>query len=242
MTMFKLFAALIINASCVNCICLPAYAQQTSAATPEPPEAVAHDRTIFSWIQKAEQCLEQDDLRGAHFAAQKALRLAGGQDTRFADDLAPVYLRSEQYQQAAALFGPDTGKDGNLSLNKAIALVKTGRLADARKCWRESQILTYHRNFQPYLIPLTTAETFEASLFLCRGITDVDQNRPHSAVWALHHALPLAPDNPLLLWYYAEALARVGHPQEARHFYQEAIKRDHGLVSQKAQAGLARLD
>lgn len=239
--MFKFLALLVLTAGCVDCGGSPAFAQQVSA-NPLPPAAAAHDQAIYWWVQRAQQDLAHNDLRGAHLAAQEALHLAGLQSDAFADELAPVYLRSEQYQQAAALFGPYAGRNRNLSLNEAIAFVKTGRLADARKCWRESQILTYHQDLKPYLIPLTNARTFEASVFLCRGITDVDQNNPLDAVWALRHALPLAPNNPLLLWYYAEALVRVGQPQEARHFYREALQRDHGLISQKAQAGLMRLD
>lgn len=247
MNMFKLLALCVLTA---NCRCLSAHADQVSAnqlsanqvsANPPSPEVTAHNQAIYKWVQKAQQDLAHNDLRGAHRAVQEALHLAGSQSARFADDLAPVYLRSEQYQQAAALFGPHPSMERNLSLNEAIALVKTGRLADARKCWRESQILTYHQEFKPYLISPTNARTFEASVFLYRGITDMDQNNPQNAIWALRHALPLAPTNPLLLWYYAEALAAVGRAQEARHFYLAAMKRDHGLVSQKAQAGLAKL-
>jgi tetratricopeptide (TPR) repeat protein len=241
MNTFKFLALLVATAGCMNCGCLSADAQQGSA-NPEPPAAAAHDQAISKWVQKAQQDLTQNDLRGAHLAAQEALHLAGIQSDAFADELAPVYLRSEQYQQAAALFGPYPGRNRNLSLNEAIALVKIGRLTDARKCWRESQLLTYHQNFKPYLLPLSTARTFEVNVFLCRGITDVDQNNPQDGVWALRHALPLAPNNPLLLLYYAEALARVGQSQKARHFYQQAIKRDHSLVFQKAQMGLMRLD
>jgi len=205
------------------------------------PEQRAHDQEIGRWVQKAEKLLEQNDLRGARLAAEEA-HPESITRSFIADDLAPVYLRSGQYERAAALFGPRPDLGHNLSLNEAIALVKTGRLADARKCWRESQMLPYHRDFVPYLPGLSSAQAFEATVFLCRGITDVDQNHPMNALWALRQALQLVPRNPLALWYYAEALAATGHAQEARHFYQAAIKLDHGVVARKAREGMARLD
>lgn len=212
------------------------------------PEQKAHDEEISRWVQRAEKLLDQNDLRGAQQAAEEALKIANSQrpvsfwQGFLADDLAPVYLRSEQYAKAVALFGshPDLGR--NLSLNEAIALVKTHRLVEARKCYRESATLYYHRDFKPYTPGLSSAKAFEATMFLCRGITDVDQNRPMNALWALRHALQLIPRNPLALWYYAEALAATGHTQEARRFYQEAIKIDHGVAARRAREGMARLD
>lgn len=212
-----------------------------------PPEQRAHDQEIGRWVQRAEKLLDQNDLRGARQAADEALRLSASHPesiTRsfLADDLAPVYLRSGQYERAVALHGPHPDLGRNLSLNEAIALVKTHRLADARKCWRESQMLPYHRDFVPYLPGLSSAKAFEATLFLCRGITDVDQNHPMNGIWALHHAVQLIPNNPLALWYYAEALANAGRSGEARHFFQAAIGRDHGPVARRAREGMARLD
>ncbi len=206
------------------------------------PEQKAHDEEISRWVQRAEKLLDQNDLRGAQQAAEEALQMAGSHKIGLADELAPVYLRTEQYERAVALFGPHPDLGRNLSLNEAIALVKTHRLAEARKCYRESATLYYHRDFKPYMPGLSSAKAFEATMFLCRGITDVDQNRPMNALWALRHALQLIPRNPLALWYYAEALAATGHTQEARRFYQEAIKIDHGVVARRAREGMARLD
>lgn len=211
---------------------------------PTPEERAKEEafwRPIYLLVQKAERLLEQNDLRGARQTAEEALQMAGRRKGELADELAPVYLRSEQYDRAVALFGlrPDLGR--NLSLNEAIALVKTHRLADARKCWRESQMLFSHRDFKPYLPGLSTAKSFEATMFLCRGITDVDQNRSMNAIWALHHAVQLVPTNPLALWCYAEALANASRPGEARHFFQAAIARDHGLIARRAREGMGRL-
>jgi len=212
---------------------------------PTPEERAKEEafrRPIYLLVQKAERLLERNDLWGAQQASEEALQKAGSRKGELADELAPVYLRSGQYNRAVALFGPCPDLGRNLSLNEAIALTKTHRLSDARKCWRESQIMSYHKDFMPYLPGLSSTKTFEATLFLCRGITDVDQNHPMNALWALRHALPLVPRNPLALWYYAEALAATGHAQEARRFYQEAIELDHGVVARRARKGMASLD
>lgn len=209
------------------------------------PEQKARDEEIGRWVQKAQKLLEQNDLRGAQQSAEEALRLTRNQrpvsfwQGFIADDLAPVYLRTGQYGKAAALFDADPFHA--MSLNGAIAYLETGRLADARKCWRESQMLYYHRDFMPYLPGLSSAKAFEATMFLCRGITDVDQNRSMNAIWALHHAVQLVPTNPLALWCYAEALANASRPGEARHFFQAAIARDHGLIARRAREGMGRL-
>ena len=212
------------------------------------PEQKAQDEEVSRWVQKAEKLLDQNDLRGARRAAEEALRIVGDQQpvsygqSSLADELAPVYLRAEQYGRAVALFGPHPDLGRNLSLNEAIALVKTGRLADARKCWRESQMLTYHKDLMPYLPALSSARGFEATVFLCRGIADVDQNHPASAIWALHHARQIVPSNPLALWYSGEAFAHAGQPKEARRFFLAASAHDPGLIGRKAHAGLLRLN
>ena len=205
------------------------------------PEQRAHDQEIGRWVQRAEKLLDQNDLSGARQAAEKALWIAGSHKDEFADEIAPVYLRTEQYERVVLLFGPHPDLGRNLSLNQAIALVKMGRFADARKCWRESQMLPYHKEFIPYLPGLSRAKAFEATVFLCRGIADVDQHHPMNGIWALHHALQLIPNNPLALWYYAEASANAGRPGEARRFFRAAIQRDHGLVARRARAGMIRL-
>lgn len=220
------------------------------AAMPDhpTPEQIAHDEEIGRWVQKAETLLEQNDLRGARQAAAEALRIADSQHPVsieriwLPDELAPIYMRSGQYERAAALFGPHPDLGRNLSINEALAFVKTHRLADARKCYRDSVLLYYHRDFKPYLPGSSNAKQVEATLFLWRGITDVDQNHPTNAIWALNQAVQLVPKNPLALWYYAEALANAGRVPEARHFFQAAIKLDHGLVARRAREGMARLE
>ena len=212
------------------------------------PEQKAHDEEVSRWVQKAEKLLDQNDLRGARQAAEEALRMAGNQkpvsveQVFLADELAPVYLRTGQYERAAALFGPHPDLGHNLSLNEAIAFVKSGRLADARKCWRESQMLPYHKELIPYLPSLSSAKGFEATVFLGRGIADVDQNHPMNGIWALHHTVQLIPNNSLALWYYGEALANAGRSGEARHLFQAAIARDHGFVARRAREDITRLD
>lgn len=212
------------------------------------PEQKAHDEKVSRLVQRAEKLLDQNDLHGARQAAEEALRIAGNQkpvsdeQVLLAEKLAPIYLRTGQYKRAAALFGPHSDLGRNLSLNEAIALVKTGRLADARKCWRESQMLPYHKNVLPYLPPLSSAKGFEATVFLCHGIADVDQSHPMNGIWALHHAIQLIPNNPLALWYYGEAFANAGRSGEARHFFEAAITLDHGFVARRARESMARLD
>ena len=196
---------------------------------------------IYSEVQKSQRLLDQNDLLGAQQAAQRAVWLAGSRKGELSEELSPIYFQNSQYGKAAALF--DANPFHAMSLNAAISYLKTGRLAEARKSWRESQMLPYHRNFVPYLPGLSSAKAFEATVFLCRGIADVDQNHhPLNAVWALHRAVQLVPNNYLALWYYAEALTNAGRLSEARRSFQKAILLDHGFVSRKAQEGMARLD
>ena len=220
------------------------FATSVAAANPyyPTPAEEAHDREVSQWVQKAIQLLDENDFRGAQQAADTALQVEGPERQGvIAEELAPIYLRREQYEKAAALYGPHPDVGRNLSINEAIAFVKTNRLAEARKCYRDSQMLVYHRDFQPYLPGSGSAKDVEATVFLWRGIADVDWHRPKNAVWALHHALQIIPKNSLALWYYAEALADEGRVQEARHFYKAAISEDHGIVVKGAKMGLARL-
>ena len=211
-------------------------------APPLTPEEEEHDVEAGRLVAKVQQLLKVGDFAAAHRAAETAIQLTDpGFRSLRVEALVSYFLRSEQYGRAASLYGsnPDVGR--NLSINEAIAFVKTNRLAEARKCYRSSQMLVYHRDFLPYLPQSSSAKGVEATVFLLRGIADVDGNQPENAAWALHHALQLMPRNPLALWYYAEALANEGHGREAQPFFQKAIRLDHGVVAVRARTGLARL-
>ena len=206
---------------------------------PATPEDTAFWKPIYVLVQKSERLVEMNNLPGAQKTAEQALQMAGSRQSLIAEAVAPVYLQTGQYQKAASLFENDGFHA--MSLDAAIAFAQVGRIAEARRYYRESQMLVYYRDFKPYLPAVTNAQLFKATVFLWRGITDVDQNRPRSAIWALQHALQIIPENPLALWYYAEALADVGRKVEAQHFFQAALMRDHGLVAQSVRASMARL-
>ena len=216
--------------------------QTKTPAIPLSPEQKALLRRIWEATQKAESLLEQDQLRAAEQAAREAVRLSssfkGSLHPATVDVLARIYSRRGQYEQAAALFG----FRAVMNLNAAVALVKTGRLAEARKSYKEEHFLAYHPDFKPYLPGAATAGAMEATIFLGRGIVDFDQRRYASAAWALEHAVKLRPRNPLALWYYGKALAANRRAREARSYYEAAVRWDRrGRVAEQARMALAKL-
>ena len=213
---------------------------QESANPPSPAETALMTK-INRWAAKANERLEKNDMAGARQAAETALQIAGNHRSEIADALAPIYLRSGQYARAASLFDQHNNPSRNLSANEAIALIGMHRFAQARKCYRESQLLRLHGDSKPYLPGIASDKNFAAAIFLWRGVADVDSNHPVNGAWALHQAVQLVPRNPLALCYYADALAATAHAQEAKHFYRFAIKQDHGIIVKRAEAGLARL-
>jgi tetratricopeptide (TPR) repeat protein len=206
------------------------------------PEEEALLRKIGDATRKAEALLEQNKLRAAEQAAQEAIRLSsslkGSLSPSTIDVLARSYSRQGKYEQAAALFG----FRGVMNLNAAVALVKTGRIAEARKSYKEAHILAYHPDLKPYMPGSASAKAVEATIFLGRGIVDFDYRRYASAAWALEHAVQLTPRNPLALWYYGKALTASHRKKEARHYYQAAVRWDRrGRIAEQARAGLAKL-
>jgi hypothetical protein len=165
-------------------------------------------------IVQAEKLLERNSLREAEQAANEAVRLSlllrkerlgtplpsdaqrGGRSdlpplfvqgylrSSIRDVLARIYSRRGEYEQAAALFG----FSGTMNLNVAVALVKTGRIAEARKPYKDVHVLAYHPDFKPYMPGSASARAMEATIFLGRGIIDFDQQRYGSATWALLQA------------------------------------------------------
>lgn len=209
---------------------------------PLSQEAVAYFQRISEQTQRAGRLLERNDVGGAEQAAEEALRRAGTRQPILfvANALAPVYFRTGNYEKAAELFGYHADPR-NLSLNAAIAFVMTGRLEEARKSYKEVQLLAYHPEFKPYLPGSSTARAVEATVFLGRGFIDYDHQKYVSAAWALKHAVGLVPRNPLALCCYAEVLAKQGRAREARGYFEFATRRDNGTAGRRARAGLANL-
>ncbi len=209
---------------------------------PLSPEEKALLRKIWDATQKAEALLEENKLRAAEQAAQEAIRLSssmrGSLSPSTIDALARAYSRQNKYEQAAALFG----FRGVMNLNAAVALVKTGRIAEARKSYKEAHILAYHPDLKPYLPGSANAKAVEATIFLGRGMVDFDYRRYAGAAWALQHAVELVPRNPLALWYYGKALAANRRTGEARRFYEAAVRWDkRGRIAEQARSDLAKL-
>jgi tetratricopeptide (TPR) repeat protein len=214
------------------------------ARNPLSPEEQAYFRRVSQQSQEAERLLEQDDVRGALRAAEEALRRAGRIPPfiHYANTLSPAYMRAGDYEKAASLFG-FKADPRNPILNAALAFVMTGRLGEARKSYREVQLLAYHPEFKPYLPGSSTAKDVEATVFLGRGFTYNDYGKHASAVWALEHAVKLIPRNPLALCCYAEALAKRGRKPEARRDFEAAIRLDgSGTIGRRARAGLAQVN
>lgn len=206
------------------------------------PAQQAREAALGRSAREAETLSARSDLPGARQAADRTLRLLarGGPRPALApmivNDLAPIYFRCGQYKRVALLYRLYPVREA--SLNAAIAFFESGQPVQARRRYRERQFLVRHQEFKPYLPATATPEGFEATLFLWRGIVDVDENRPADAAWALRRALRLLPNNPLALWYYGEALANSGRPAESRRSLQAALARDHGLVARRAAARL----
>lgn len=217
-------------------------AELSTFRTPLSPEAVAYFRRISEKTQLAERLLEMNDLRGAEQAAEEALRRAGIRHPHMhiANAIAPVYFRTGNYEKAASLFGY-AADPRNLCLNAAIAFVMTGRVEEARKAYKEVQLLAYHPEFKPYLPGPATTRSVEATVFLGRGFIDYDHGRYTSAEWALQHAVRLIPRNPLALCCYAEALAKRGRVREAGMYFESAIRLDSGIMRKRARAGMTNL-
>ncbi len=221
---------------------------------PRTPEQIALSRKIGRAFQKAEALLEQNQIGAADQAMQEAAQLRaslrGSQrqtiyspgDT-FTDLQARIYFRQNKYEQAAALYGFRADPYGNLNLNTALALVKTGRVAESKKAWKGVHLLAYHDYIKPYLPGERTARDWEATLFLARGMVDFDERRYGSTAWALEHAVQRLPHNPVALWYYGRALAMKERPAEARAWFQKAVRADKiGTIANQARQELRILD
>lgn len=206
------------------------------------PEEKERRRRIGDATRRAESLLEHGRLGEAEEVAEVAVRLSserrGGLSPATTDLLARIYSQQGRYEEAAALFGFGAA----MNLNAAVALIMTGRVAEARKSYKDAHILRYHPDFKRYLPGDANARAIEATIFLGRGIVDYDFRRYGSAAWALEHAVRLVPRNPLALWYFGKALAIRKRTPEARRYLEAAVQRDKGgHIARRARADLAKL-
>src|SRR5687768_6970485 len=114
------------------------YIRAKTPIKPLTPEQQERHRRIGELVRRAEALLEKNDVKGAEQAANAAIALVERPEHRWPlDVLARVYLRQGRYEEAARMYG----FRATMNLTAALALVRSGRVAEARRSYKEAHIL-----------------------------------------------------------------------------------------------------
>jgi len=161
--------------------------------------------------------------------------------------LGDIYLKGGQYQKALAAYGivgKQTKGAGapmgpSLNLGVALAYCGLGDYEDARQYYSDKAITQYNfagDTINPSDMPGTDSpQSLEASIYLARGIDFYVHEMNAHAADDFAAAGKLTPNNPLLNYYWGDALDRLNRPQEAIPHAQIAAERGHGALAEIAK-------
>jgi tetratricopeptide (TPR) repeat protein len=137
----------------------------------------------------------------------------------FADDLIAV----NRPEEARSLLGQAREKDDDIELMNLLALANfdAGDLTEAERWW----------------LRLTARDPNRASAWLQLGRLALQQKRADEAVAALTRAWELAPRSHEIAWLLCAAHHRLGHPQQAARYREEAERIRQTLAAPTHRTG-----
>lgn len=234
---------------------------RTALISHETPEQRAHWTAIMSkgndMEKQARALMDQGNLPAAEQQIKQAISYYEGLPELHGDGymytprarqtLGDIYLKGGQYQKALAAYGivgKQTRGAGapmgpSLNLGVALAYCGLGDYEDARQYYSDKAITQYSfggKKVGPSDLPGTDSpQTLKASILLARGIDFYFHEMNAHAAEDFAAAGKLTPDNPLLNYYWGDALDRLNRPQEAIPHAQIAAERGHGALAEIAK-------
>lgn len=224
-------------------------------AFPMSPEGKAEENAAYAASdalrRQAQALYEVGDLAGAEAACLNALNsppIVHGQPQHVpfvARLLGQVYLKDGQYEKAVQWLRSaklnTTTVGGGLDLDLALAYVRLGDSADAKRFYSDRAVLRYLSDGEgvgPQDLPGTASpKALEASILFARGLDAHFEARDDAALVDLQAAHSLALDNPLIAYHCARILSGERRFAEATPLYERAAL-GHGFTSEEAKRRL----